>query len=210
MRKFALSVSPLLLLLNLAGALLGCSAARAQPKTAPKAAPPRSKPVRSASLQAAYAARARTLGNELRPLMAEVLATFDEMEENVSYLARRTTARSSSTTTANRAAANEELKTLRASLLADIAKARAGAARLRAISPVPRSLRKADRSLVNAGLELEDGLDTLVVWTQNPINELKLRASRQLRKGLNSLDAAMQEIKRQTDPALQGKVYVDG
>lgn len=210
MRKAALSFHVLCLLLYAALTLLIYPVARAQAKAASKAAPARSRPARSASFQGAYAARVRTIGGELRPLLAEVLTTFDEMEENVSYLSRRTTTRSTSSTAASKAAAAEELKTLKASLLAKIAKARSGATRLRAVSPVPRSLRKADKSLVNASLELEDGLDTLVAWTQNPINELKLRASRQLRKGLNYLDSAMQEIRRQTDPAIQSKTYVDG
>lgn len=210
MRKAAWSFLWLFFLLGTVFALPGCPAADAQAKPAPKVTPARSRAVKSASLQAAYAARVRTIGGELRPLMADVLTTFDEMEENVSYLSRRTTTRSTSSTAASKAAAAEELKTLKASLLAKIAKARAGATRLRAVSPVPRSLRKADKSLVNASLELEDGLDSLVAWTQNPINELKLRASRQLRKGLNYVDSAMQEIRRQTDPAIQSKAYVDG
>ena len=210
MRKAALSLPALFLLLATAFALLGQPAAHAQTKAAPKAAPMHSRPAKSTALQGAYAARVRTIGGELRPLMADVLTNFDTMDDAVSFLSRRPTTRSGASTAASKAAAGEELKTLKASLLANIAKARAGATRLRAVSPVPRSLRKADKSLVNASLELEDGLDSLAAWTQNPINELKLRASRQLRRGLNYLDLAMQEIRRQTDPAIQGKVFVDG
>lgn len=185
--------------------------AMAQPRqvAAPHRAPPGSAPVRpadaarAAQLQAAYATRVTTITGEIKPRLAELWTTFEEAKALLGTPAKRV---KPAALTADKA---QQLARLKVALTATIKDLRVNTRRLRALSPVPRSLRKADNVLVEFSLELDQGLDTLGQWMDTPAYELGLQAGRELRKASTSLDTGLKQLQQRTDPAVQAKVYVD-
>jgi hypothetical protein len=180
--------------------LLGNRPANAQGAKKPPA--PATSPAKSA--QAAYAARVQIIVRELNPRLATLWLTYDQLET------RRTEQAKRHKSGVDEAEAKAELVRLRTTLLDTIKAIRVNARRLRSLSPVPQSLRKADDDLIDFGFEVEIGLDSLVTWIDTPAPEMSLQASRQLRKAITSLASALSRLGRLTDPAVKGKIYIEG
>ncbi|MDQ3812732.1 MAG: hypothetical protein M3347_02130 [Armatimonadota bacterium] len=172
-------------------------AAKAQKPIAPSAK----------QVQATYVSRVQVISNELKPMLAKVWTTFDRMETLASDLAKRS--RRVESSDEKLLDAKEQLAKLQASLHDTIKDIKVNTKRIRALSPVPRSLRKADNDLVDFSLEMEQGLESLATWADNPTPELSLQAGRQMRKASNSFYNALKIMGRVTDPAVKNKVYVE-
>lgn len=186
------------ILTSFLSATLFVSWCEAQPKIAPKPAP---SPRVSAS-QTAYQTRVNTINNEMEPLLMEVLVDFDQMQRAAAASISRTRRRVGAPDP------EEQMKTLRVSLLSNVVKLRPNLKRLRGISPVPYSLKKADNDVIDGAIEMEQGLNALAIYVEHPtVNEFELRASRLLRKGLTDLDSGLQKMARITEPMLRAKVY---
>ncbi|MBV9866434.1 MAG: hypothetical protein JO316_13860 [Abitibacteriaceae bacterium] len=157
---------------------------------------------RVAQVQATYVARVNTVANELKPLLTKVWTTT----EDIKALYGTPTRRSKHTSTSEEV---EQMGKLKAELLDAIKEIKTDAKRLRAITPVPRSLKRADNDLVSASIEMEQGVESLAVWSDTQGHEMGLQANRQLRRASSSLFTGLKEIQRRADPAVRAKVYVD-
>lgn len=156
---------------------------------------------KAAQIDAAYVARVSTIANELKPLLTKVWTTSEDMKSLYGTPSQRARRAATSGTDA-------EMSKQKTELIDAIKEIRIEAKRLRAISPVPRSLRRADNDLVAASFEMEQGADSMAIWADTMSHEMGLQAARQLRKGSASLYTGLKEIQRRTDPAVKAKVYV--
>lgn len=157
---------------------------------------------RAAQVQATYVARVNTIANELKPLFTKAWTTA----EDIKSLYGTPSHRSKHTATAEE---GEQMTKLKAELLDAIKDIKIDARRLRAITPVPRSLKRADNDLVSASIEMEQGVESMAIWSDTQSHEMSLQASRQLRRASSSLFNGLKEIQRRADPAVRAKVYVD-
>lgn len=149
-----------------------------------------------------YRQRVKVISDELKPQVAALWQLFGKLEAQNAALQKRA-ARNGQASAADKDEWNR-LKTSLSSLLQDL---RANTKRLRSVSPVPKSLKKIDGKFVDASFELEEGFDSLVVWTNTPSSEMKLQLGRQLRKGINSWTNALIALNRVTDNGVKAKVY---
>lgn len=173
------------------------AAAFAQPpKVVPK--PP------TGQTQVTYLKRVDIISDEIKPLMADLWATFDKMEALNTIMQKRIQRDGDATATDK-----ENWNKLKTALGSTVQSIRGNTKRLRSISPVPRSLKKIDNELVDASLEIETGLDSLQTWANNPSPEMNLQLGRELRKGITSWTNARIKLSRATDPVVKAKVYVD-
>lgn len=168
--------------------------AACQTKPAQKPAP------RQASWQAVqYARRVNLIRNDLNTELTGLLRDWDRLKT-----ARKP--KSSRTPHADETPAAEVEK----SLTEAIAKVRHHARRLRGLSPVPRSLLKVDDKLVDTGLQLEQALDALALWVNSGVDEWESQADKQWHKAGTTLEAALKELARRTEPGIVAKGYCDG
>src|SRR4051812_40835702 len=121
--------------------LLSILASAAPPFKAP-VAPPKPLP---GPCQSSYLKRVETISNEMKPAVADMWSTFGKMEDLHSVMAKR--ARRDGDASLSEQQEWAKLKTAMAATAQNI---RANTRRLRAISPVPRSLKKMDTELVDA------------------------------------------------------------
>lgn len=162
----------------------------------------RSDAAKAAQVEAAYTTRVDVIATELKDLLTKVWMTSEEIKLLYGTPAQR----------ARRPRTAEEVEQIskqQAELIAAVKEIRIETKRLRGISPVPRSLRRADNDLVTASIEMEQGLDSMVLWADTMSHEMGLQAARQLRKGSTSLYTGLKEIERRTDPVMKAKVYAD-
>ena len=180
--------------------LLSVVASAAAPAKAP-AAPP--KPA-SSQIQASYVKRVETVSDEIKPAFADLWVTFGKMEDLNTVMQKHARRDGDPSGTDQ-----QDWAKLKTALLATVQSIRGNTKRLRAISPVPRSLKKMDNELVDASFEIETGLDSLMSWVSTPSPEMNLQLGRQLRKGVTSWSNALVALGRATDPAVRAKVYVE-
>ena len=102
----------------------------------------------------------------------------------------------------------KQIGALRLQIRNQIPIARRNAARWRAISPIPASLKKADDRFIEASLETESALDFLLLYLASGAVEWKSQANKALRKSLADRDAALMILAQRTDGAIAKKVYV--
>jgi len=172
----------------------------APPKTAP-AAPSKAA---SSQAQAGYARRVEAISNEMKPMVADLWVAYGKMEdlaEDMAKVARKAGDASVSD--------KQEWDKQKSALAATAQSIRGNTRRLRALSPVPRSLKTIDTNFVDASLEIELGLEALLRWTNTPSPEQKALAGRQVRKGVTTWYSALVKLGRATDPAVKAKVFVE-
>jgi hypothetical protein len=179
--------------------MLFSSAIVAQPSKISKTVAP-SKPATAPS----YRQRVETISNELKMQTADLWQIEGKLEELNSTIAKLE-ARSGEPAANDR----EEWSKLKTALGATVQGIRNNTKRLRSISPVPRSLKKIDTEFVDASFELEEGLDSLVAWTNTPSPEMNLQLGRQLRKGITTWSNALIALNCATDSAVTTKVYTE-
>lgn len=158
---------------------------------------------RGAQVRSAYVARVTTVANELKPRLAEVWGLYEDMKNAYGATTRR--ARSASLSPER----EQLIARAKAALVERVKDVRTNARRIRAISPVPQSLRRADGYLVAFSCEVEQALESLMLWCESPTHEMDLQASRQLREASTTLATALKQIEARTDPAVRAKVYVE-
>ncbi len=173
------------------------------------AAPPAKAPATpskaaSNQLQASYVKRVETISDELKPHFADLWSTFGKMEDLRALMDKHARRDGDATGTDK-----EDWAKLKTTLASTVQSLRGNTKRLRAISPVPRSLKKMDNELIDASFEIETGLDSLMLWVGTPSPEMNLQLGRQLRKGTTSWTNALVALNRATDPAVKAKVYVE-
>ncbi len=188
--KLTKLVAPICVLLSLGTTL-------AQP---PKTSAPKQ------SSAPAYRQRVEIISNELKPQIADLWQIYGKMEDFNIALMQKHAARNDGEPTA---ADKDEWNKFKSSLASILQGIRNNTKRLRSISPVPRSLKKIDTELVDASFELEEGLDSLVAWTNTPSPEINLQLGREIRKGITTWTNARIALNRATDSAVTSKVYTE-
>ncbi|HEY0074052.1 MAG TPA: hypothetical protein VGB77_08130 [Abditibacteriaceae bacterium] len=149
-----------------------------------------------------YQQRVKVISDELKPQIAALWQLFGKLEAQTTTMQKRAVRDGRAS-----AADKDEWNRLKTSLSSLLQNLRANTKRLRSVSPVPKSLKKIDAKFVDASFELEEGFDSLVVWTNTPSSEMKLQLGRQLRKGINSWTNALIALNRVTDNGVKAKVY---
>lgn len=162
----------------------------------PKTAKPAASPV--------YGQRVKVVSDEMKNQMADLWQIYGKLED-LNGVMEKHAARNGDATAADK----DEWNKLKSSLNSVVQHIRGNAKRLRSISPIPRSLKKIDTELVDASFELEEGLDSLISWTNTPSPEMNLQLGRQLRKAVTSWSNALISLNRNTDPAVKAKVYTE-
>ena len=150
----------------------------------------------------AYRQRVRIISDELKSQVADLWQLYARLEEQNAAMQKRA-ARDGNVSTADK----DEWNRLKTSLNPLLQNLRGNTKRLRSISPVPRSLKKIDTKLVDASFELDEGLDSLVAWTNAPSPEMNLQLGRQLRKGITTWTNALIALNRATDSGVKAKIY---
>jgi len=189
--------------LAMLGVAVCCGRMDATAQGAAKAARPSPQVV--GQIQTSYTSRVQIISSELKPMLTKLWLTFDQVDALHDDLNKRR----KHSDAAEEDEQRERLAKLKSSLREMIKEIRVDAKRLRALSPVPRSLRKADNELVDFSLEMEQALESLSAWVDAPSRELSLQSSRQLRKASTSFYNGLKAIGRLCDPAVKSKVYVD-
>ena len=175
--------------------LLLVSAALGQP---PKTKPGATKP----STANTYRQRVKVISDELKPQIADLWQLYGKLEEQNTAMQKRA-ARDGQASAVDK----DEWNRLKTSLNTLLQNLRANTKRLRSVSPVPKTLKKIDGRFVDASFELDEGLDSLVAWTNTPSAEMNLQLGRQLRKGINGWTNALIALYRATDSGVKAKVY---
>lgn len=132
-----------------------------------------------ASTAPAYRQRVETISNELKPQMADLWQLYGKMEQQNSAMQKRAARNGGEMSAADK----DDWNKLKSSLAPILQNLRSNTKRLRSVSPVPRPLKRIDTKFVDASLELEEGFDSLVAWTNKPSPEMNLQLGRLLRKG---------------------------
>ncbi len=170
-----------------------------QPSKTPKTNSPKT------STAPAYRQRVDSISNELKPQIAALWQIYGKMED-LNGIMQKHAARNGGETTA---ADKDDWNKLKSSLAATLQGIRSNTKRLRSVSPVPRPLKKIDSEFVDASFELEEGLDSLVAWTNTPSPEMNLQLGREIRKGITSWTSALVKLNRATDSGVTAKVYTE-
>ena len=150
-----------------------------------------------------YTSRVLLIRSDLQFELSKLLLALDEMDEVNAPRSRRT--RKTDEDDADLTARYDRSK---AALLAVMPRVRANTRRLRSLTPVPRSLKKADDKFVAAAHDFELALDSLRLWLLHPAQEWRAQATREIRRGLTALELGMKTLGQRND--LPSKVYVDG
>ena len=168
----------------------------------PKPAPTPVKPS-SGAATVAYVRRIETISSDLRLQLADLWAALDKIETVRDAIDKPDKKHTDDE------AKKQEWETRKAGLQTLSTAIRASTKRLRGVSPVPRSLKKADADFVDGSFEIEGGLESLQHWLNTPSPELDLQLKRQLRKGITSWTNALVAMNRLTDPAVKSKPLID-
>ena len=170
----------------------------------PKPAPAAPSKAASSQAQAAYVKRLEIVSNEMKPLFADLWVAYGKMEDLAYDMAKDIKKTGDAS-----ASDKQEWDKQKSALAAAAQSIRVNTRRLRALSPVPRSLKTIDTHFTDASLEIELGLEALLRWTNTPSPEQKALAERQVRKGVTSWYSALVKLGRATDPAVKAKVFVE-
>jgi hypothetical protein len=150
---------------------------------------------------ATYTKRVNIISGELKTMLAGVWVHYEKWENLREDLAKY---EKKGTVPDSLKSQNEGLRKALSTSMQDI---RNNAKRLRSVSPVPVSLKKVDQKLVESSYELDVALDSLTAWADIPSHEMKLQASRQLRKASNSLSDALKKMNQLCEPAVKNKTF---
>jgi hypothetical protein len=166
------------------------------------AAPPVPRDPASTSVGPAYRARVEAIARDLLWSNAQMLRAFERYEDAQSAIEKpkRNT---------DEQALRAEAASARASLLMHIKTVRRNAARLGAISPVPRAWKKTDDRLVESAWQWASALEALDLWLQHPSGAQKLEAFKHARRAQLLLDGARRDLWVRTDRAVRSKTYAD-
>ncbi len=152
--------------------------------------------------RARYAQRVEIVGSDMRWADANLWRSWEQYEDLDKKLQKPTRS-------VDVEATKTELATQKSFIIEHIAKVRANAKRLRALSPVPRAWKKVDDKLIEASLEWETGVEILETWLLVPSDETRNNCAKHLRRAQTVWNDAQQELTRKTDPQLATKKYFD-
>ena len=176
---------------------VSCATASSAPvPVSAKKAPPIS------AVQIQYTARVRLLASDVR----WALATLHLNWENYETLQKLIDKPLKDTDVA---ATREEQVRVKGRLLTAMKAVQSNARRLRSLTPVPRAWKRWDDKLIDASLDLEEGVSNLSVWLLNPFDEAKNAGARNLRRAQSTLEGVTKELTQRTDQAVARKVYVE-
>ena len=168
------------------------------------AQPPKTSAPKQSSAPA-YRQRVEIISNELKPQLADLWQIYGKMEDLNSVMKKHAARNDGEPTAADK----DDWNKFKSSLAAILQGIRNNTKRLRSLSPVPRSLKKIDTEFVDASFELEEGLDSLALWTNTPSPEINLQLGREIRKGITTWTNARIALNRATDSTVTAKVYTE-
>ena len=173
------------------------------PKTAKSSAAKPSVPKTSTVPE--YRQRIDTISGELKPQIADLWQIYGKLDDLNAVIKKHAARNGGEVSVADK----DEWNKLKSTLNTILQGIRNNTKRLRSVSPVPRTLKKIDTQMVNASFELDEGVDSLVAWTETPSSEMNLQLGRQIRKGITTWTSALISLHRATDPNVAAKVYAD-
>jgi hypothetical protein len=176
------------------------SAVAQTPKNGVKPAPVIA--AQSGNSAAKYAMRVRLVAQDLRWSLAELHLLWENYQtlQDLINQPRKDT---------DVPATREEQSRTKQRLLEVMKRVQSNATRLRSLSPVPRPFKRLDDKLIGAGLELHNGVQGISTWLLFPSAEVRNISARQLRHSQSTLEGALNELARRTEPAITRKIYAE-